>query len=123
MPPLSRGTYKIVPSRFQVPPVGVTTLASDCGSPPSMSSRFNLLFAKKPIDRLSGDQNGYSPPSVPCSARGAVTSSDRIHNCGPRGPSAVNATCVESGEIANDLEPVVPDVLICNRISGASVGS
>ena len=37
--------------------------------PPSTSTRWSLSSAKKPTDRLSGDQNGASAPSVPATAR------------------------------------------------------
>jgi hypothetical protein len=48
----------MTPPALQVPPRAAGLDASVCGWPPPMSSRFNELLAKKPIDRLSGDQNG-----------------------------------------------------------------
>ena len=46
------------PSRFHAPPEPMPTSQSVAGSPPLASIFFNLLPAKKPINRLSGDQNG-----------------------------------------------------------------
>ena len=45
-----------------------------------MSTRFSFSSAKNPMDRLSGDQNGDVPCSVPGSGRAAEESSDRTHN-------------------------------------------
>ena len=55
-----------------------------------MSVRFSLLSARNPIDRLSGDQNGYAPLSVPASGRADTESSDRSHNHGCPSEVAAN---------------------------------
>jgi hypothetical protein len=46
------------PSELHAPPHGLVESARTFGRPPPMSTRFNLPSAKKPIERLSGDQNG-----------------------------------------------------------------
>jgi len=44
-----------------------------------MSIFFNVECAKKPIQRLSGDQKGKPAPSVPASERAVKESKDRTH--------------------------------------------
>ena len=63
---------RMTPSGLQDPsaPVGASQIF--CGGPPEMSTFFSLPSAKKPRNRLSGDQNGRVVPSVP--ARGCATS-------------------------------------------------
>ena len=56
-----------------------------CGGPPAMSTFFSLPPAKNARNRLSGDQNGRSTPSVPGSGR---ASSD-IERADPDQPLAV----------------------------------
>ena len=49
----------ITPSRFQVPPdLAPETSHTVCTGPPETSIFLSLPPAKKPIDRLSGDQKG-----------------------------------------------------------------
>src|SRR3979411_2404668 len=56
------------PSRFHVPPLPPGALAPEIGGPPVVSILWRVeWFAKKPIQRLSGHQNGNSAPSVPAS--------------------------------------------------------
>lgn len=55
----------IVPSRFQVPRLGFGAGASVRTKPSARSIRLSSPLAKNAIDRLSGDQNGLSPKSVP----------------------------------------------------------
>ena len=59
--------YTMVPSGFHAPPAAARACASGCTSPPSISTRFSMSLVKNPIDRLSGDQNGWKAPSVPAS--------------------------------------------------------
>ena len=66
--PLGFAPNRMTPSAFQAPPVGPGTgLVIVRENQPSMSTRFKTGTAKNPIDRLSGDQNGTDPPSVPAS--------------------------------------------------------
>src|SRR5205085_11933617 len=67
-PPLPRPAKTITSSLFQVPPPTFRgLLQSVIGGPPEASIFLSLPSAKKPIDRLSGDQKGYAAPSVPFS--------------------------------------------------------
>jgi hypothetical protein len=66
MPPRADpGANRITPSRLQVPPLPDGASASTVAGPPAIWTVFSLPSAKNPIDRLSGDQNGKMPPSVP----------------------------------------------------------
>src|SRR5947207_15078098 len=71
------GVNRMTPSRFHVPPLVGPTVINVCADPPSTSSRFNLPSAKNPMDRLSGDQKGDDPFSVPFNGRAVVESSGR----------------------------------------------
>jgi hypothetical protein len=44
--------------------------------------RYSVPFAKKPIERLSGDQNGNVAPSVPGSGSVDPLINERVHNFG-----------------------------------------
>ena len=55
---LPRSMNRMTPSAFQVPPRPMVTSQIVCGGPPSTSIRLSLPREKKPIDLLSGDQNG-----------------------------------------------------------------
>ncbi|MDQ3347406.1 MAG: hypothetical protein M3545_05510 [Acidobacteriota bacterium] len=93
----------MVPSLFHAPPSGAgapdISVFTDV---PSMSMRFSLLSAKKPMDRLSGDQNGDAARSVPGSGRADEESSDRSHNCAWPPDLAAKTIFSPSGEIASD---------------------
>jgi hypothetical protein len=52
-------------SRLQLPPPPFGASHSTIGGPPAISTFFSLPPAKNPMNRLSGDQNGKDPPSVP----------------------------------------------------------
>src|SRR5262249_42003036 len=56
-------------------PPALPESASDRTPPPARSSRFNFRSAKKPSDRLSGDQKGRVACSVP--AKGSALSESR----------------------------------------------
>jgi hypothetical protein len=68
---------------FQVPPRAFETRQIVTGAPLATSMRLSCESAKNPIDVLSGDQNGYSAPSVPGSARIADSSSARTQSFVP----------------------------------------
>src|SRR5262249_20143886 len=60
-------------------PRGGMSCAKIWGLPPSASIRFNSKPERKPMDRLSGDQNGFRASSVPGRGWPVVESSDRTH--------------------------------------------
>jgi hypothetical protein len=51
----------IAPAALQLPPSGNGASASVCGGPEPASIRFSFPDAKKPIERLSGDQKRRHP--------------------------------------------------------------
>src|SRR5258708_27852395 len=61
-------------SRFQLPPRPSAASQRALGGPPAASTLLSLPFAKKPMARLSGDQNGNEAPFV-LSRRLAVSAS------------------------------------------------
>ena len=81
-----------------------------------MSIRLTRASAKKPIDRLSGDQNGSEACSVPASGD-AVPLNGRSHRRGVPPALATNTSWLPSGEIASDTGSVVGGVVISRRIS------
>ena len=90
------------PSRFQVPPRPSEASQSVNGGPPEMSIFLSLAPAKKPTNRLSGDQKGYVAPLVPVRGSARNESIARTHNADF--PPEVEATKVRrrpSGESAN----------------------
>ena len=70
------------------------------GEPPSASMRLSWPWAKKPRDRLSGDQKGQDAPSVPVRAEAFRASSDWMYICDLPGEPATNAIRRPSGEMA-----------------------
>ena len=61
---------------------------------------FSFPSEKKPIERLSGDQNGNRPPSVALSGAAMPVASDRSQSF----PPAPKTTREPSGEIAIGAE-------------------
>src|SRR5712692_3919977 len=59
------GVNTITPSRFHVPPRPLGASHSTWGCPPDTSTFLSLPSAKKPMNLLSGDQNGKDAPCVP----------------------------------------------------------
>ena len=86
-----------------VPPRAMGARANTCGGAPKTPIRFRLPSAKKPIDRLSGDQNGSVAFSVPAKARGEMESSERSHNIDRLFSMPEKTTFCPSGDIANDV--------------------
>ena len=61
------GEKTMTPSRLQEPLIPGAASHNVTGGPPATSIFFSLPPAKNPSERLSGDQNGDAPPSVPAS--------------------------------------------------------
>jgi hypothetical protein len=86
-----------------------------------MSTRWSANEAKKPTERLSGDQNGSWAPSVPGSAWASSWSSDRRYRrsgLAVSDPDATNTMYRPSGESAELSGCRVGGVTIWTRISG-----
>jgi hypothetical protein len=62
------GVKTMMPSAPQEAPRGTRASQMSIGEPPSASMRLSWPWAKKPRDRLSGDQKGQDAPSVPVKA-------------------------------------------------------
>src|SRR5262245_31820853 len=90
----------ITSSRFQDPPIPSRTSQSATGKPPVTSVFFNLSVVKKPIKRLSGDQNGYFAPSEPASGLASPVARASVQSCIVLPVYAVNASQAPSGEAA-----------------------
>src|SRR5258706_525964 len=71
------GVKRIVPSRFHVPPLGSGASQIVKTAPPSASIFLSFPLAKKPMERLSGDQKGREAPSVPARRAASVALRDR----------------------------------------------
>ena len=65
-----------------------------------MSTRYSMPFAKKPIEWLSGDQNGNIAPSVPGTGSADPVINERSHSFGRWSEDATNASFSPSGESA-----------------------
>ncbi len=81
-----------------------TPLATTCGCPPEMRTRFRLASAKNPIHWLSGDENCMLAPPVPVIGSEVSESHVPSHNCFVFFPSSLTATETKwrpSGEMAN----------------------
>ena len=63
--PIPDGEKTMTLSRLQLPPRPDGASQSACAGPPAIGTRFSLPSAKNAMCRLSGDQNGNVPPSVP----------------------------------------------------------
>ena len=96
----------MVPSEFQVPPrpSGASAMTKTC--PLERSTRLSFPSAKNPMDRLSGDQNGYWAPSVEGSSRRPAASTERSQSLFPWLEVPATAIIRPSGEIA--LPPATP---------------
>ena len=95
----------MMPSTLHVPPPkGVVASHNTVGTPPDTSTFFSFPSAKKPTNRLSGDQNSDVAPSVPASGRADGESSSRIRIVnGPSARRATIATRRPSGETTREV--------------------
>jgi hypothetical protein len=73
-----------------------------CGAPPSTATRVIFPPAKKPSERLSGDQNGFEAPSLPATGRSVGESSARKNSRGPLFVVTAIANVEPSGEITDE---------------------
>src|SRR4029453_5540654 len=90
----------MVPSGPHAGPYRMTESAIVWTGPPARSTRLILLSAMNPIDRPSGDQNGWAACSVPGIGRASSWSRARTQRIAPvDSPVATNATSRPSGEI------------------------
>src|SRR4051812_10390941 len=96
----------MVPSSVQVARVGRRASARSCGGPPEILIRLIFPAATKPIDLLSGDQNGSVASSVPGNSRELVESRPRTQSMVRPLRPATKATVLPSGEMA--LPPAMP---------------
>ena len=71
------GANTMTPAGLQLPPFPSAAAQIVSAGPPAAAMVFNLPVTKKPMERLSGDQNGYCAPSAPASARESPVSSER----------------------------------------------
>ncbi len=82
-PDVNVGAKRITPSRFQVPPTPGVASQRIWGGPPEAAIFFSFPCAKKPMNSLSGDQNGKSAPSVPGMTCAWSESRARSHSPSP----------------------------------------
>src|SRR5215471_10048309 len=95
---------RIVSSAPHVAPrKSVVTCVITCAAPPAAGIFLSVPSAKKPTQRLSGDQNGSWASSVPANCPAYALSIDRIHSVGlAPGVSALKTSVWPSGETANE---------------------
>src|SRR5579864_7845690 len=100
--PIGRGQNRITPSGLQAPPRPTMTSAISRAGPPLIPTTFSLFGTKKPIDKLSGDQNGQDACSVPTRGFASRESSARTQRIILPFNTAVNASLRPSGETEKD---------------------
>src|SRR5262249_30674736 len=106
----------MTPLPFHVPPRPAASVKVVI-NPLAISIRFSLPPAKKPIARLSGDQNGNAALSVPLSGCASWDCKERSHRLDVLAP-ATKTIFRPSGEIENDVRSELAGVSISTRISG-----
>src|SRR5436190_4165837 len=108
-------------SRPQVPVVSMLGGTSQIvrGDPPSASVRRSLPPAKKAIDRLSGDQNGETAPSVPAIGSGSGVESERTQRLRTPFEAATKTIRRPSGDTASpDMSTLTPKVVFAGSLIG-----
>ncbi len=73
-----------------------------CGAPPSTPTRFIFPAAKKPSERLSGDQKGFEAPSLPATGDNTAEPRARRKSRGPVLVVTAIANVEPSGEITDE---------------------
>src|SRR6267378_6751068 len=121
------GANRITPPGPHAPPRPKGASQTANAEPPLRSVVFNLPPAKKPSDRLSGDQNGKVAPSVPgsrCASGAFIGRTQTVFL--PSGPVATKAIHPPSGDNTGGpaKSPVKPNVafaggLMTARMAGA----
>src|ERR1700722_21031630 len=96
------GQKTITSSGLQAPPRPTTTSATSRAGPPATSTVFSLDGVKKPIDRLSGDQNGLDANSVPARGFASSESNARTQTINFPFKKTVKASLRPSGDTAKD---------------------
>ena len=86
-------------------PIGASQIV--CGAPPSTPTRFIFPAAKKPSERLSGDQKGFEAPSLPATGRHSAEPRARKNSRGPLFVVTAMANVDPSGEITDET-PRIP---------------
>src|SRR6266511_6033843 len=90
----------------QLPPRAFDAGQTNATGPPESGVVFSCSSAKKPIERLSGDQNGANAPSVPGMNRDSSLSRGRTEiRDTPSSPAATTARCCPSGETTAHPSP------------------
>src|SRR4029453_14334350 len=111
---------KIKSSRLHAPPpLPVPSTSTD---PLSRSKRLSLKFAKNPIDRLSGDQNGRDASAVHGGGRGEPVSSGRNQSFGLPSDGATKTSAFPSGDTASENGSLVGGVVTSRRSSAGTRG-
>src|SRR5262249_61398999 len=105
--PTGLGQNRMIPSGLHAPPRPTITSAISRAGPPLISIAFSLFGTKKPIDKLSGDQNGQDALSVPARGLASSESNARTHTIILPFNAAVNASLRPSGDTANDSNEAV----------------
>src|SRR2546422_315881 len=86
----------------EMPRRSVNPSAITCTAPPAAGTFFSLSSEKNPIQRPSGDQNGYSAPSVPGIEWADTSARGRSHNMElAPGTEAANTMSWPSGDSSN----------------------
>src|SRR5258706_9457902 len=125
-----RWVKRMVPLRchdpLNEPPDALSPSAT--GDPPKISTFFNVPFAKNARNRLSGDQNGPSAPSVPVTSLALSESSARTQSRDSSpARDAKKASQRPSGETerneADALKLVPSGGATTNRYTAAVLGS
>ena len=98
-------------SRLQLPPRPSRGVTQDVGGPPAIRIFFSLPSAKNPMNRLSGDQNGKAPPSVPGIGLAARVATGRSQIWNASSAPATNTTFRPSGDTATCVAVPVPPAL------------
>ena len=112
-PPRKSAAKTMTPPWPQLPPRGVGASQRTCTGPPAASIVLSFPPEKKPMDRLSEDQNGKTPRSVAGDADVMPLDTDWTHNF----PEAPNTIRAPSGETAGgaDSSPVSSNAVFSGR--------
>src|SRR5688572_2584912 len=106
--PIVPGAKTITLSRFQLPPRPAGASHSTVGGPPPISTFLSFPAAKNPTNRLSGDQNGKVPPSVPGISRAPTAPTGRSQSWYLVGLPATKTMLRPSGDTATWVAMPVP---------------